>query len=39
MSWLDSFLSACIALGCQVNAVSAHIYNVASDFDNYPSYI
>ena len=37
--WMDSFLAECDKLGCQVDAIAAHIYADASNADYYKSYI
>ncbi|KAH9916736.1 uncharacterized protein BXZ73DRAFT_53681, partial [Epithele typhae] len=38
-SWMDSFISQCNKLGCQVDAIAAHIYSDASAVDYFKSYI
>ena len=37
--WMDSFLSECAKLGCQVDAIAAHIYADAGNADYFKSYI
>ena len=37
--WMDSFLSECAKLGCQVDAIAAHIYADAGNTDYFKSYI
>ena len=37
--WMDSFISACNALGCRVDAIAAHIYDSATNTAYYQNYI
>ncbi|KAI0758657.1 hypothetical protein BD413DRAFT_467184, partial [Trametes elegans] len=37
--WMDDFLAACDKLGCQVDAVAAHIYDSATNVDYFKQYI
>ncbi|KAH9855484.1 glycosyl hydrolase catalytic core-domain-containing protein [Lenzites betulinus] len=37
--WMDDFLAACDKLGCQVDAIAAHIYDSATNVAYYQSYI
>ncbi|KAI0644031.1 glycosyl hydrolase catalytic core-domain-containing protein [Trametes meyenii] len=37
--WMDDFLAACAQLGCQVDAIAAHIYDSATNVAYYQSYI
>ncbi|KAI0328759.1 hypothetical protein GY45DRAFT_951525 [Cubamyces sp. BRFM 1775] len=37
--WMDSFLAECDKLGCQVDAIAAHIYDSATNVAYYQSYI
>ncbi|KAI0635389.1 glycosyl hydrolase catalytic core-domain-containing protein [Trametes polyzona] len=37
--WMDDFLAACDKLGCQVDAIAAHIYDSATNVAYYQKYI
>ncbi|KAI0367272.1 hypothetical protein BV20DRAFT_567837 [Pilatotrama ljubarskyi] len=37
--WMDSFLAECEKLGCQVDAIAAHIYDSATNVAYYQQYI